>query len=263
MRTSYLNWRFSGIWDWATLTFCQICFCCPSFQNTGLLVTSLVLGFLLVQLPPCELSQSWASAVLGLCLTGAGLRLFQFSSVQFSRSVVSHSSRPHESQHARPPCPSPTPGVQSDSRPLSQWCHPAISSSVVPFSSCLREIAPDRSSECVISMVLSLYSKNLKWRTSVIALLQLSFIWQAKKIHPQDMKVSRPKRREGLNLGAFYYMIFLFPLSLPYVNWASQKGVCVTWGSHSSPQTFLCSIFAGFSLLCLLATSILDSFFLF
>jgi len=56
-------------------------------------------------------------------------------SVQFSRSVVSDSLQPHESQHARPPCPSPTPGVHSDSRPLSQWCHPAISSSVVPFSS--------------------------------------------------------------------------------------------------------------------------------
>ena len=58
------------------------------------------------------------------------------SSVRFSRSVVSNSLRPHESQHARPPCPSPTPGVHSDSRPSSQWCHPAISSSVVPFSSC-------------------------------------------------------------------------------------------------------------------------------
>ena len=57
-------------------------------------------------------------------------------SVQFSRSVVSNSLRPHESQHARPPCPSPTPGVNSDSHPSSWWCHPAISSSVVPFSSC-------------------------------------------------------------------------------------------------------------------------------
>ena len=60
--------------------------------------------------------------------------------VQFSRSVVSNSLRPHESQHARPPCPSPTPGVHSDSRPLSQWCHPAISSSVVPFSSCRQSL---------------------------------------------------------------------------------------------------------------------------
>ena len=57
------------------------------------------------------------------------------SSVQFSRSVMSDSLRPHGSQHARPPCPSPTPGVHSDSRPSSLWCHPAISSSVVPFSS--------------------------------------------------------------------------------------------------------------------------------
>ena len=57
-------------------------------------------------------------------------------SVQFSRSVVSDSLRPHESQHARPPCSLPSPGVHSDSRPLSPWCHPAISSSVAPFSSC-------------------------------------------------------------------------------------------------------------------------------
>ena len=55
--------------------------------------------------------------------------------VQFSCSVVSNSLPPHESQDARPPCPSPTPGVHSDSRPSSLWCHPAISSSVVPFSS--------------------------------------------------------------------------------------------------------------------------------
>ena len=53
------------------------------------------------------------------------------SSVQFSHSIVSDSLRPHESQHTRPPCPSPTPGVHSDSHPWSQWCHPAISSSVV------------------------------------------------------------------------------------------------------------------------------------
>ena len=56
-------------------------------------------------------------------------------SVQFSHSVVSDSLRPHESQHARPPCPSPTPGVHPHSCALSWWCHPAISSSVVPFSS--------------------------------------------------------------------------------------------------------------------------------
>ena len=59
-----------------------------------------------------------------------------FTLVQFSRWVVSDSLRPHELQHARPPCPSPTPGVHPDPRPLSQWCHPTVSSSVVPLSSC-------------------------------------------------------------------------------------------------------------------------------
>ena len=74
--------------------------------------------------------------------------LFQFalfSSVQFSRSVVSDSLQPHELQHARPPCPSPTPGVHSDSRPSSQWCHPAISSSVVPFSTCPQSLPASES----------------------------------------------------------------------------------------------------------------------
>jgi len=68
-----------------------------------------------------------------------------YISVQFSHSVVSASLRPHELQHARPPCPSPTPRVHSDSRPLSQWCHPDISSSVVPFSSCPQSLSASES----------------------------------------------------------------------------------------------------------------------
>jgi len=62
------------------------------------------------------------------------------SSVQFSHSVVSNSLWPHGLQHARLPCPSPTPGACSNSCPSSQWCHPTVSSSVVPFSSCLQSI---------------------------------------------------------------------------------------------------------------------------
>ena len=71
----------------------------------------------------------------------------KFISVQFSSVAQSclDSLPPHESQHARPPCPSPTPGVHSDSRPSSQWCHPAISSSVVPFSSCPQSIPASES----------------------------------------------------------------------------------------------------------------------
>ena len=59
-----------------------------------------------------------------------------FSSVQFSRSVMSDSLQPHELQHIRPPYPSPTPGVHPNPCPLCQWCHPTISSSIIPFSSC-------------------------------------------------------------------------------------------------------------------------------
>ena len=62
----------------------------------------------------------------------------RISSVQFSHSVVSDSLWPHGLKHARPPCPSPTPGVYSNSCPLSRWCHPTVSSFVIPFSSCLQ-----------------------------------------------------------------------------------------------------------------------------
>ena len=73
------------------------------------------------------------TSVLQFSVYSSFVSLGKFS-VQFSRSVVSGSLWPHESQHARPPCSSPSPGIHSDSRPLSQWCHPAISFSVVPFS---------------------------------------------------------------------------------------------------------------------------------
>ena len=75
----------------------------------------------------------WSSAFFMVQHSNSYIR-----SDQISRLVMSDSLWPHESQHARPPCPSPTPGVYSKSCPLSWWCHPTISSSVVPFSSCLQ-----------------------------------------------------------------------------------------------------------------------------
>ena len=67
------------------------------------------------------------------------------SSVQFSRSVLSDSLQSHELQHTRPPCPSPTPGVHPDSCASSQWCHPAISPSVIPFFSCPQSLPASKS----------------------------------------------------------------------------------------------------------------------
>jgi len=84
-------------------------------------------------------------------------------SVQFSRSVVSDSLRPRESQHARPPYPSPTHGVHSNSCPSSQWCHPAISSSLVPFSSCPQSLPASESFP--MSQKSSIYSKSPAWGT--------------------------------------------------------------------------------------------------
>ena len=80
---------------------------------------------------------AWWTTVHRVAKNQISLSDFQFSSIQFSLSVVSNSLQPHGLQHARSPCPSPTPGVYSNSSSLSQWCHPTISSSVVPFS-CLQ-----------------------------------------------------------------------------------------------------------------------------
>ena len=73
------------------------------------------------------------------------------TSAQFSHSVVSNSLRSHGLQHSRPPCPSPTPGVHPNSCPLSQWCHPTISSSVIPFSSCLQSCSASGSFQMSLS----------------------------------------------------------------------------------------------------------------
>ena len=73
------------------------------------------------------------------------MRINKLDSVQFSCSFMSDSLRPHELQHTRTPCPSPTPGVHSNSCPSSQWCHPAKSSSVIPFSSCPQSLPASES----------------------------------------------------------------------------------------------------------------------
>ena len=100
---------------------------------------------------------------------------------QISRSVVSDSLRPHELQHARPPCPSPTPGVHPDSRPSSQWCHPAISSSVIPLFSCPQSLpASVFSNESTLRMRWPKYwsfSFNIIPSTEIPGLISFRMDW--------------------------------------------------------------------------------------
>ena len=95
-------------------------------------------------------------------------RSLQFSSVQFSRSVMYNSLRPHEPQHTRPPCPSPSPGVHSNPCPLCRWCHPTISSSVIPFSSCPQSLPASGSFQ--MSQLFASGGQNIKVSASTSVL---------------------------------------------------------------------------------------------
>ena len=113
----------------------------PNVPLTFLFVSILLLSYSTEHLKrqsQCQTTEEFL--FLGFCLICTLTNVLGIQqpvqSVQFSPSVVSDSLWPHESQYTRPPCPSPTPGVYSNSCPLSRWCHPAISSSVIPFSSC-------------------------------------------------------------------------------------------------------------------------------
>jgi len=125
------NWR--DLAAAAAAAAAAVCVCTHTHTHTHIYTLFPVLF-------PYKLLQN--SEYSSLCYT-VGPWLF-YISVQFSRSVMSDSLRPHESQHARTPCPS-TPGVHSNSYPLSRWCHPAISSSVVPFSSCPQSLPASES----------------------------------------------------------------------------------------------------------------------
>ena len=119
-----------------------------------------------------------------------GWALIQYDSVQFSCSVVSDFLRPHGLQHASFPCPSPTPRACSNSCPSSWWCHPAISSSVVPFSSCLQSFSASGSFQMsqfftsggqssfidLIYCFLNLYYISLLWSLIPSLLLTFHFI---------------------------------------------------------------------------------------
>ena len=119
---------------------------------------------------------------------------------QFSRSVMSNSLRPHELQHARPSCPSPTPGVHLDSRPWSQWCHPAISSSVIPFSSCPQSLPASESFPMCSWEPHEQYEKG--HYTDAIFMYYSS---QLNALDPLSLFVSLQRRPCQLKVGFYHY----------------------------------------------------------
>ena len=116
---------------------------------------------------------------------------------QFSHSGVCNSLRPHELQHARPPCPSPTPGVYSNSCPLNRWCHPTVSSSVMPFSSCLQSFP----ALWIFSKESALYirwpkcwsfSFNISSSNKYSGLISFRMDWFGSPCSPRDSQESSP-----------------------------------------------------------------------
>ena len=226
---------------------------------------------------------------------------------------MSDSLRPHGWQHARPPCPSPTPEVYSSSCPSRCWCHQTISSSVVPFSSLLTFLQSFSASGSVFSnesvlpiswpnigvsasaSVLPVVRREYNFLSSVLsqqkfevtdqrysprtdhvtALRQISvtalFYLENKgntssRLEGMPTQKTRGKRREGARdpwpFGSSFYMFFLLPLGLPCVHGASQE--CCLFHLRSSVWSSDLPLFYFWGLSpCLLATAILDPFFLF
>ena len=145
---SLILWQSPTVYRINPIDYRHVCMLSQSLSRVWLFVTPwiaahkapLSMGILQAKILECVAMPSSRHYIGKKCTI-----IHQFSSVQFSRSVVSDFLRSHESQHARPLCPSPTPGVHWDSRPSSQWCHPAISSSVVPFSSCPQSLPASES----------------------------------------------------------------------------------------------------------------------
>ena len=120
----------------------------------------------------------------------------QFSSLQFSHSVVSNSLPPHGLQHIRPPCPSPTPGVYSSSCPLSQWCHQIVSSSVIPLSP--RPQSFPASGSFLMSQLFTSGGQNIRATASAsvlpkyIELISFRMDWFDIACRPRDSQESSP-----------------------------------------------------------------------
>ena len=158
---------------------------------------------------------------------------------QFSRSVMSDSLRPHESQHTRPPCPSPTPGVHSNSCLSSQWCHPAISSSVVPFSSCPQALPASESfpmsqlfawggqSTGVSALASFLPKKSQGWSslewTGWISLQSkgLSRVFSNTAVQKHQFFGTQPSSQSNSHIQTWPHEVYIFKWKIISQNWGS------------------------------------------
>ena len=141
-----------------------------------------------------------------------------FSSVQFSHSIVSNSLQPHELQHTRPPCPSPTPEVYSNSCPLGWWCHPMVLSSVIPFCSCPHSLPASGSFPV---------SQLFAWGGQSIGVSALTVSWSLRKLI--SIEFMMPSKN----------LILCRPPSPHTIN-VSQQQVILQWVSSSHQVAKVC-----------------------
>ena len=159
----------------------------------------------------------------------------EFSSVQLSCSVVSDSLWPHELQHTRPPCPLPTPGVYPNSCPLSQWCHPTISFSVVPFSSGLQPFAA--SGSFPLSQLFTSGGQRIGVSVSKSVLPMNTQDWSPLG-GLLDLLAAQGTLKSLLQYHSLKASIDTSALSFPYSPTLTSIHDC--WKNHSLDQTELC-----------------------
>ena len=156
--------------------------------------------------------------------------------VQFSHSVVSDYLWPHEPQHARPPCPSPTPGVYSNSCPLSWWCHQTISSSVVPFSPCLQSFPASGSFQ--MSQLFALGGQSIRVSASTSVLPMNTQDWSPLgwtgwiSLQSKGLLKSLLHHHNSKASILQYSDFFIVQLSHPYMT--TRKNMDLCWQSNVS-----------------------------
>ena len=152
------------------------------------------------------------------------------ASVQFSRSVVSNSLWPHESEHARPPSPSPTPGVYSNSCLSSRWCHPAIPSSIIPFSSCPQSLPASGSFPMTQLFAWGGQSIGVSASASVLPMNTQDWFPLGSPCSPRDSQESSPAPQ--------FKSINSLALSFPHS--PTLTSIHDHWKNHSLDQMDLC-----------------------